>query len=200
LHASALTLLALVLASAMTAQDRRVQTIVARKQPALVIGNTPFTSYPTLANLLNDARRVAGRFQQLNYDVWGSSMPTGGAFPNSKHWTQLSLLRPGNSCPDVRAPPQLQPLSVVRLAKKLDGLLDLWTRPRYAGGNLGFATRGDFIRTRLGWRRRFHTHDPSTDVPPSLPSAGPKDGCKVVTISRCRRRIQPRRPSEDHAE
>jgi uncharacterized caspase-like protein len=50
------------------AQDRRVVPIVARKQVALVISNADYSSRP-LKNAANDARAVAARLRQLNYDV-----------------------------------------------------------------------------------------------------------------------------------
>jgi hypothetical protein len=66
-RAVALTL-ALVAAAVAAAQDRRVQPIVARRQLALVIGNSAYGNRP-LANAANDAQTVARRLRELNFDV-----------------------------------------------------------------------------------------------------------------------------------
>src|SRR5579862_7531847 len=61
-------LFTLLLLPTASAQDRRVQPIVARKQVALVIGNAAYANGP-LANSVRDAQAVAGRLRELNFDV-----------------------------------------------------------------------------------------------------------------------------------
>jgi formylglycine-generating enzyme required for sulfatase activity len=58
----------LLLLPTASAQDRRVQPIVARKQVALVIGNAAYANGP-LANPLHDAQAVAQRLRELHFDV-----------------------------------------------------------------------------------------------------------------------------------
>ena len=57
-----------VLSSALFAQDRRIQPIVARKQVALVIGNAAYSNGP-LTNSVRDAEAMAAKLRQLGYDV-----------------------------------------------------------------------------------------------------------------------------------
>jgi Tol biopolymer transport system component len=61
-------LLTLLLATAVFAQDRRIQPIVPHKQVALVIGNAAYSNRP-LANPVHDAQAVAQRLRELNFDV-----------------------------------------------------------------------------------------------------------------------------------
>src|SRR5260221_7013136 len=65
-------LVALLFALPAWPQNRGVdmlpREIVARKQVALVIGNSAYLNQP-LKNPVNDARAIAARLQALNYDV-----------------------------------------------------------------------------------------------------------------------------------
>jgi formylglycine-generating enzyme required for sulfatase activity len=61
-------LLSLLLLTTASAQDRRVQPIVARKQVAVVIGNAAYANGP-LANPLHDAQAIAQRLRELHFDV-----------------------------------------------------------------------------------------------------------------------------------
>ncbi len=63
----AAVLIALLLPAAHP-QDRRIQPIVARKQVALVIGNSAYSNRP-LANAVHDAQAVAARLRELHFDV-----------------------------------------------------------------------------------------------------------------------------------
>jgi formylglycine-generating enzyme required for sulfatase activity len=58
----------LLLLTTASAQDRRVQPIVPRKQIALVIGNAAYANGP-LANPLHDAQAIAQRLRELHFDV-----------------------------------------------------------------------------------------------------------------------------------
>ncbi len=55
-------------AFSQTAQDRRVAPIIARKQVALVIGNSAYPNRP-LTNPLRDAQAMYRRLHELNFDV-----------------------------------------------------------------------------------------------------------------------------------
>src|SRR5262245_18523589 len=66
------TLFAIFAAVPAPSQERGVQIvtqqIVARKQVALVIGNGAYANQP-LKNPSNDARAIAARLKELNYEV-----------------------------------------------------------------------------------------------------------------------------------